>query len=363
LVGLLRDTRLVDDSGRWIGGQAHLVQTGDVVDRGADSRKALELLMRLEAEASRSGGRVHALLGNHEIMNMYGDLRYVSPEEFAAFKTVESEDLRRRAFEHLTSRAQQRDVRFRQQWEAEHPLGWVEHQQAFGPDGRYGRWLRKHNTVVMINGILFVHGGISSKYRSLSLRDINDRVRDELAEPVLPRDGLTTDKDGPFWYRGLAAAPSPDLLAQVDEVLKAYQARHIVMGHTQVAPAILPRFDGKLIFIDVGLSPVYRGPRACLLEEGETLFAMHRGTKVPLPGQGGLRAYLETTAALDPAPSPLLTIIDDLAPVSGTSPKGMVPAAPRGSRNDEGSPAARLRWSGPLVPARSALSKSAASPA
>ena len=98
LVAILRAAGLVDGRQRWSGGRAILVQTGDVTDRGADSRRILDLLRRLEGEASRAGGRVHALLGNHEAMRMIGDLRYVSAEEYAAFRTGQSEELRERYY-------------------------------------------------------------------------------------------------------------------------------------------------------------------------------------------------------------------------------------------------------------------------
>src|SRR5262245_10688082 len=74
-VWVLRAAGIIDAKERWIGGKAHLVQTGDVVDRGGDSRKAMDLLMSLEKQAAKAGGRVHALIGNHEAMNLYGDLR------------------------------------------------------------------------------------------------------------------------------------------------------------------------------------------------------------------------------------------------------------------------------------------------
>src|SRR6266852_1091975 len=81
-VNLLRTAGLIDGENRWTGGKTHLVQTGDVVDRGPASRRVLDLLMDLEKQANKAGGRVHALLGNHETMNIYGDLRYVPEEEY-----------------------------------------------------------------------------------------------------------------------------------------------------------------------------------------------------------------------------------------------------------------------------------------
>jgi hypothetical protein len=91
---MLRTAGLIDDRGDWIGGRAHLVQLGDVPDRGPNSRAIMDHLMRLERQAQRAGGRVHALIGNHEAMNVEGDLRYVHPGEYAAFATRNSERVR-----------------------------------------------------------------------------------------------------------------------------------------------------------------------------------------------------------------------------------------------------------------------------
>src|SRR5882724_2110009 len=92
-VEILRAASLVDDKGKWAGGRAHLVQLGDVVDRGPDSAKALDLIDRLQKDASRAGGAVHMLLGNHEVMRMLGDLRYTMPGEYEAFVTPKSREV------------------------------------------------------------------------------------------------------------------------------------------------------------------------------------------------------------------------------------------------------------------------------
>src|SRR5579864_4282595 len=91
LEAVLKTAGLIDAQGNWAGGKTHLVQTGDILDRGPDSRKCMDLLMRLEKQAEEAGGYVHALIGNHEAMNVYGDLRYTSPGEFAAFRDEEFE--------------------------------------------------------------------------------------------------------------------------------------------------------------------------------------------------------------------------------------------------------------------------------
>src|SRR5258706_15054266 len=89
-VEVLQTAGILDGHLHWGGGRAHLVQLGDVVDRGPDSRKTLDLIERLQGEARRSGGAVHALLGNHEVMRMLGDLRYVTPGEYDKFTTARS---------------------------------------------------------------------------------------------------------------------------------------------------------------------------------------------------------------------------------------------------------------------------------
>jgi hypothetical protein len=316
LVAVLRGTGLVDGRNRWIGGRAHLVQTGDVVDRGADSRKVMDLLMALEKQAQRAGGRVHALIGNHEVMNLIGDLRYVSPAEYEAFRSDNAVAMRERAFELLADPVRRTEQAYRRQWNADHPLGWVEHRQAFGPKGDYGKWIRGHNTVVRVNDVLFLHGGISPKYASLPIREINDRARAELADFTRIEGGMLTDPDGPLWYRGLAADGSPEILAHVEQLLQTHSVRRIALGHTIAAPVVLPRFEGRVILLDVGLSPAYGGPAAGLVIEGGSLSTWHRGQRVALPTDGNVRAYLERVAAIDPPPSPILKVIEGLAPAA-----------------------------------------------
>src|SRR2546422_4951561 len=87
---MVKQAGLIDARDRWSGGATHLVQVGDVPDRAPDTRRILDLLMRLEPQARRAGGYVHALIGDHESMNMEYDLRYTTPGEFAAFADRDS---------------------------------------------------------------------------------------------------------------------------------------------------------------------------------------------------------------------------------------------------------------------------------
>jgi hypothetical protein len=95
----LRAAGLTDDNGRWSGGRTILVQTGDYLDRGPDVRGVLDRLMSLEPAAAAAGGRVVVLLGNHEVMNLVGDLRYVRPSTYQAFADDRSEQRREAAWE------------------------------------------------------------------------------------------------------------------------------------------------------------------------------------------------------------------------------------------------------------------------
>ena len=221
---------------------------GDLIDRGPASTKVMDLIMELEPKAARAGGRVHVLLGNHEAMNIYGDLRYLSKEDYQSYQRPDSENLRDRELDLILKDLKDKgklppdEPAFRKEFKAEHPLGWIEQRLAFGPEGKYGKWLRQQKVIIKINDLLFVHGGISSKYASITRKQINETVRAELEDLRKIPNGMTVDPNGPPWYRGWAELPDNDLdsAAQIDEVLKLNQANHIVIGHTP-ADAIMPQ--------------------------------------------------------------------------------------------------------------------------
>ncbi len=271
---ILRVAGVVDAAGRWAGGRTHFVQVGDIVDRGDDSRKVLDFLKRLEHDAQGSGGRVHILLGNHEVARMLGDLRLTTPGEYAAFANSDSDGLRQRF---LRGAAVKTDAD-REALLKQTPLGWVEIRQAFGRDGEYGRWLRELPVVVTIDGFAFVHGGISPAVAPLGCAAINAQVKRELTSDLdktraAPLSSLAARVDGPLWYRGLAQ--EPDTFApQVAEVLSQLHARSLVIGHTVATSGrITTRFDGRVIQIDTGMQPAYvPDGRASALEirNGET---------------------------------------------------------------------------------------------
>ncbi|HEV2492599.1 MAG TPA: metallophosphoesterase [Terriglobia bacterium] len=300
-VGILEQVRLIDANHHWVGGQTIFVQVGDVADRGAETRKALDLLMDLEREAPAQGGKVIPLLGNHEVMQMMGDLRYTTPADFQSFSTDQSEKVRDAAYREyrkfIAATRQVHDVpddeEAHQRWLARHPLGFFEERDAYAPDGTYGRWLRTHDAVALVGDTLFLHAGLDPELHFGSLKDLNGRIHSEIAdfaelartlaeEEIIWRymtldeafnqvklnydalqggsTGAPADTEGihrilalrqmlavpntllmsnqsPIWYRGLALEPEQKNEAGLTKLLGRLNAHSIVVGHT-----VLPKF-------------------------------------------------------------------------------------------------------------------------
>jgi hypothetical protein len=284
LVEILKTAELVDARGRWSGGKTHLVQLGDVVDRGPDSRKAIDFYRRLEKDASSAGGKVHYLLGNHEAMRLLRDLRYVTPGEYEAFATGDSKNLRQQLAESVPEAQRAKLI-------ADTPLGMIELIQAFAPKGAYGSYLVGLNAVVRINGLMFMHGGLSPAVAAMPCQTINNTVRRELSADLDktradPQASLVAKEDGPLWYRGLAQ--EPDTFApEIDKILEAAHAKAIVIAHTvQTTGRVGVRFDGKVFLMDTGMQPEYvKGGRASALEiKGGTFTAIYVDGRQVLSG-------------------------------------------------------------------------------
>jgi hypothetical protein len=280
-VAILRAAGLIDRRERWSGGRAVFVQTGDVLDRGGESRKVVDLLQRLERDAPRAGGQVHALLGNHEFMRLVGDWRYVSTRELEAFVNPGSSALREQVYQVMNARAEDRaaaedrrhDERaYREQFMKEVPLGFLEMRLAFEPKEQYGRWVRARHAAVRINDILFLHGGVSDTVAELGCEGINKAIRDEMASLPAPPEKiaalLATSETGPLWYRGLAAEPEETFAPALEAILQKVGARAIVIGHTPVPGRVATRFGGRVIQIDSGMldGEFYPGGVASALE-------------------------------------------------------------------------------------------------
>jgi hypothetical protein len=211
LLGVLRASGLVDASGRWTGGTATLIQTGDVTDRGADVKGVLDLLRRLGAEAAAAGGRVVPILGNHEAMNLVGELRDVTPAICAAFAGTDAEKARDTAWREYEALVRRRSrarrgeqppalPRTKAAFMAAFPPGCLEYRRALGPDGDYGRWLRTLPIAVKIDRTVFMHAGAPPATTD-SLDVLNARAKAEVAkfDALLAR--LTRANLAAPWFR------------------------------------------------------------------------------------------------------------------------------------------------------------------
>lgn len=309
LVGLLREAGVIDAELRWSGGRAHLVSTGDLFDRGDGERQVVELLMRLESEAEAAGGAVHVLLGNHEVMMLTGDLRYVTPGGFAAFDDGSEP--------------------------ASQPPGHRQRLRALAPDGSIGHWLLQRPVMIVIDGDLFVHGGLSAALQGKTLEQINrEALRDVrafatgwhalIAAGALPETadfdaivatarrltaergsesesenlsegedalraaaqaimdavrGLPFQPEGPVWYRGNSVCHPFVELAGVESLLTGLGADRVIIGHTPTLDRrISSRLDGRVLRMDTGMNAAaYQGRPAALFIENGRASALYAG--------------------------------------------------------------------------------------
>ncbi len=294
-IKILKSVGLVDDELHWIGGKTHFVQTGDIIDRGPDAKKAYDLLMSLEKEADQAGGKVHFLIGNHEEMNITGIAfdyaGYVTAEQFVSFlpdkyKKKKEKEFREKIKDkarHRTGQEQSVDNNFKIYWE---DLMKTETQARMlytnNFNDKYGKWIIEHNAVIKINDIIFVHGGISKKYSTWKLKDINNLLRNELTylrrviKGFRPPDAplalqIVYKTEGPLWYRGLALNEEEIFKEEVDQILDKMGANNIVIAHTPttssriIAKEFMSRFDEKVWIIDTGISEYYGGFLSALI--------------------------------------------------------------------------------------------------
>ncbi len=313
---MLRTSGLIDAQNNWTGGTTHLVQLGDIPDRGDNTRMVLDLLIRLEPQARRAGGYVHALIGNHEAMNIEGDLRYTVPGEFAAFATRNSARVRNQYYTRQVRAARRNppasglptfDAAYRAQWDQEHPLGWVEHRQAWAPTGHYGRWITTHDSVIRINDTLFLHAGLGPVYAAAPRLAMNDAVRAALRgrpDTVYPE---ILESDGPLWYRGLSQNAEATETANLENVLRSQGVSRVIVGHTKLTSTVLPRFNGRVLVADIAVPRGHSDPHAFLVMENGAWVTIHRGQRVPVTASTPQEtcAYLRQIAALDNGTGPV----------------------------------------------------------
>lgn len=290
---------VADKKGNWTGGDAVFVQLGDFTDRGPDSLKIVRHLQGLEQAAPKAGGKIVVLVGNHEAMNVSGDLRYVHPGEFAAFATRQSQALRKRAFEmnresiladYRKSDPQMTSDAARSRWLAETPPGKIEHRQAWVPSGKLGQWIAAKPAIVLIGDTVFVHGGLSVETAARSIDAVNADVAARLAAGDMSDGSILNDSLGPLWYRGnivrdpapqvaegaAPVPPRPSIEDELAQVLSAYKAKRLVVGHTPERGPIIGGHGGKLVRIDTAIASHYGGVRSYLELKDGTTTAWHK---------------------------------------------------------------------------------------
>ncbi|KAI7859781.1 Metallo-dependent phosphatase-like protein [Circinella umbellata] len=244
MLTILKFSGIVDDDAHWAGGDTIFVQTGDIVDRGDDTIKLYQLIQKLQEEAPLQGGQVVSLLGNHEIMNLSGDWRYVSEHDIQIFGGVE------------------------------------ERKKAFAPEGWIGRDLVGKNLTAKVGTSVFVHGGIHPSFAQEGVEGINLKTRQTILDYVESRGRHDPYKvfggHGPTWYRGYALDDG-NICSILDEALDLLEADRMVMGHTvQRDGMIHTRCGGKAVLIDIGISHVYGGHFGALEIIGDELTALYR---------------------------------------------------------------------------------------
>lgn len=250
---LLQQCGVIDSSYNWTFGNGHLVLLGDFLDRGDKVTEVLWLIYSLEEKAKTAGGYVHFILGNHEIMNLSGDLRYLP------LKYVKNSKLLRENYS----------------------FG------LYGKNSELGRWLNTKNIIEKIGDLLFVHAGISKEMNRMYFSSLN-RIN-EIARPYYidrhytyndQRIAVIFGEAGPLWYRGYYKGSPLASIDQIDNTLKVFNVKQIITGHSLIADTISVSYGGKLINLDVHHAG---GHSEALVIEGEKQFRINKdGEKFPV---------------------------------------------------------------------------------
>lgn len=221
---LLINNGVIDSQLNWTFGNGHLVLAGDFVDRGYFVTQVLFLIYKLEQQAESYGGRVHYILGNHELMNMQGDHSYAAGKYSYAASA----------------------------------LG-LRHYQLYDPKTTLlGRWMSTRNVIEKIGDYIFTHAGLHPDFATagLSLQAINDHVRSRYGWVYYPEKEkdkkinylLFDEEKCLYWYRGYFKGDVSE--DEIDSILKAFGAKRIIVGHT-IQNHIRTLYDGRVVGVDV----------------------------------------------------------------------------------------------------------------
>ena len=231
----LRLAGAIDAHDHWVGGALVVVQTGDILDRGDDERAILDLTDRLRVEARAAGGAFIGLSGNHEVMNVAQDFRYVTPAGFGAFAPEGGRDV------------------------------------AFRPGGSFATRLAERPIVAKVGDTVFVHAGVLPKHVSYGLARMSDEVRAWMLGQRSEPPAIVVAEDGLIWTRVYSMTGRPADCEQLAQTLAMLGAKRMVVGHTPQSEGINAACDGRVWRIDVGLAHHYGGPTQVLEIRGDAV--------------------------------------------------------------------------------------------
>lgn len=227
----LFNNKIIDKNCNWIFGSGHLICLGDFFDRGSDVTATLWLCYKLEQEAEKEGGKVHFILGNHEINNTMGLKDYVHTKYKALSQKTN-----------------------------------IDYTEFYSKKTILGNWLRSKNSIEIVNNILFCHGGISPNFfkQKLTINNTNEKTREAMNikfNEMYNIDGSTknnpleffVNQNSPLWYRGYFIETTLNKKInqnQIDSITNYYKIEKIIVGHT-IIDKIKTHYNGKVIGIDV----------------------------------------------------------------------------------------------------------------
>ncbi len=212
----------------WTGGKDILVFTGDFTDRGLYTKQVYDAVMSLEKQADAAGGHVFPMFGNHEALLLNG-----TTEKWANTLTSHKKQWYQNTLDSFTKAG-------------------LDFHQAISPEGVYGSWIRRRPLFAVINGYMFLHGGLQAEPQGLTA--IATRFRLDLEKGDFS-SGIFMDEKGPLWNRDWWNDAS-----LVERSLQMMGLRGVVFGHTVGAmgtEGVINVKNNELIGIDIGMCPAY----------------------------------------------------------------------------------------------------------
>jgi hypothetical protein len=250
---VLRLAGAIDDADRWTGHDLVLVQTGDELDRGDGEQAIVDLFDRLAGEARAAGGAVPALNGNHEIMNVQADFRYVTEGGFKDFEDVPRLDSSGGRLSAFPPPARARAA-------------------AFLPGGAYAKKLAERDVIIAVGDTVFVHGGVLPPHVRYGIAKINREVRAWMDGKAPSPPSIVTAEDSPVWSRLYSDGPGgANACETLGRTLAAMSAKRMVVGHTVQKGGVTSACGDKVWRIDVGMSSHYGGEPQALEISGDTV--------------------------------------------------------------------------------------------